>query len=327
MVLPVIGVEFPEEVVRAEVATLLEACDHAFLEGECGEADPARESAGEYELTAVVVWLGPTEARVTLRRPADDAFDSEDVSFSPEDDPLERYRALGFAIGTLGSGFVREPEQPSTPVAEPIPLLDVPKPEVRDVEDPPDPIPDAAVEGPAEPLPKQLTRYQLEAAFVGGNGIGSPRFGGELSVWAPVYRRWVSQWSLGHAVQPRSADGLDASFWLVNVGIGPRFVIDRASMAATVGIQAQGLSISLGEAELGRRRPALGPLMALHARLLGSSLSPFIGARIAYLSETPIALEQVDSDGNPIAESRREIDRHGPWQLEAALGASFAFGP
>jgi hypothetical protein len=322
VVLPVIGVEFPEDATRAEIAVLLDACDQAFLEGHCGEIE--RDAGVEFELTATITWLSETEARVGLERPADKAADSEEVSFVAQDEPLERYRSLGFAIGTLGSEFVTEPEP--EPLPEPAPPLQVPEPVARNPDDPPDPIPDAALETPPEPLPVELTRFQLETGIAGGNGLGNPRFGAEFGIWAPVHRRWVTHWSFGYAVQRPTDAGVGAAFTVGNASVGPRFLIRTVQLAAMVGVQAQLVEASLGEAELARDRPAVGPLMGLQARM-GGRLAPYLGMRVSYLSETPVTETSVDASGEVIEDSTREHARHGPWQLEGCIGLSFAFEP
>jgi hypothetical protein len=195
---------------------------------------------------------------------------------------------------------------------------------VRSPDDPPDPIPDAAPDDPPEPLAPELTRFQVEAGIVSGNGLGNPRFGGEFGVWAPVYRRWVSHWSFGYAVQPRTSDGTGAAFALANASVGPRFMIHTTLIAPTVGIQAQMIEASLGEAELNRGQPAVGPLMSVHARLTQGRLAPFLNIRASYLPKTPVTVQSVDETGAPLDES---LGQHGPWQVEALVGVSFAFSP
>lgn len=327
MVLPVIGVEFPEGAAPAAVAVLLDACDQAFVDGDCGELGRDDDEGIEYELTATIVWLNDTEARVSVARKKDGNFDSEDVSFVSQDESLERYRTLGFAIGTLGSGFVTEPATEPVP-EEPVPLLKAPEPEARTPpEDPPDAIPDAAFESPNEPLPPELTQFQLEAGALGGNGLGNVRFGGELGLWAPVYRRWVSQWSFGYATQARTSDGTGAYFLLANASVGPRFMIDRTLVSATMGVQAEQMEATLGEAEVGRKKPAVGPLISIYARLLRDTVAPFVSVRVSYLPKTPVLVQGVDPTGVAIPGTQRQLGQHGPWQLEASAGVSFAFAP
>jgi hypothetical protein len=142
-----------------------------------------------------------------------------------------------------------------------------------------------------------------------------------------VYRRWVSHWSFGYAVQPRTPEGAGATFLAMNASLGPRFAIDGALIAAIVGVQVQQIEATLGEADLGRKRPAVGPSMALHVRLINSQFAPFLEARASYLPPTPFLLEDVDATGATVPGSTRELGRIGPWQVEALVGASFAFTP
>jgi hypothetical protein len=318
---PIIGITFPEPVTSAEVTAFLEACDQAFLEGDC-----ARASSGTtFELSARVVWESETRASIIVARSEDGASDSEEVSFVENDEGVERYRALGFTVGSLSSAFVAVPEEvlPAPPLPEP---LAVPEPEVRDQVDPPDPLPEAE-DTPTRPLDEVLTRAAVEAGFQGANGIQNPRFGGEVALWVPAYGRWASRWSFAYSIQPETEDGVGAGFLEGNALVGPRFTIDRALVAALVGIQAQRPVFTLGEAELARNGVAVGPALALHARLDDSLLAPFLLARASYISRTPVRVEEIDEAGRPIPESTRDLGTHGPWQLEILAGVSTSFSP
>lgn len=318
MVLPIIGVELPAGAEAPEVAALIEACDRAFLEGECRRA-PSAEEGPAADLAASIEWLSSTEARVTIARPRDSASDSEEVTFLEQDAPLERYRALGFAIGSLGSAFVAEPKPPPEP---PAPKETAPEPTPPRTFDPPDPITDHPVE-PAPPLDPALTRVQLELGLLGGNGLEHPRLGGELALWVPVYGRWVSRVSGSLATQGRTTEGVGATFWDASVGFGPRWMAGDSLVAVIVGVQVEQLQLTLGEAELTRPTPAAGPFIGVHGRLLATRFAPFVALRAGALPVTSVALEALDSEGDVASET--PLATHGPLQAEVLAGLSLAF--
>lgn len=320
MVLPLIGVVVPDAAGPAEVAALLEACDRAFLEGAC-QRSPERPEAPASELSASIEWLSPTEARVTIARSRDASSDSEEVSFVEQDEGVERYRALGFAIGSLGSAFVADVE-PEPPLEEAAPLLTAPEPEPQRHVDPPDPIPDRP-SAPSAPLPPALSRFQLELGFVGGTGLEQPRVGGELAVWIPVVGRWASHWTGSLTTQQRTAEGVVADFFTASLGFGPRFMAGDSIVAVVAGVHIEQLRVGLGEAELTRRTPATGPFVAAHGRLLSSRFAPFLTLRAGTMPATPIVLQGLDEQGQPSTETR--LATHGPLQLDVVLGMSLSF--
>lgn len=324
MVLPVIAVSFPDTATRAEVVTLLDACDHAFLRGDCVEGKPDEESSTEVALRANVLWLNETEAEVTVERLSDASSDSEQVLFFQQDEAIERYRALGFTIGSLAAAFTQPRDKEET-APEGLPPLVAPVPETRDVDGPPKPPPAAAVrlQKPLDPL---LFQYDVEFGVVAGNGLASPRFGGEFGLWVPVYRRWVSQVSFGGATQPRTSSDVGATFLVGRFSMGPRFLLDRVLLTTTVGLQAQQLRVSLGEARLAREKPALGPVAAAHARFSQGRFSPFVSARLAYIDQTDLSLSQVDATGQNV-ESETSLGTHGPVQFDGIAGISIQFEP
>jgi hypothetical protein len=317
-VIPIIGVAVPDEVSTADVAALLEACDQVFVKGDCADArDPSDGS--EPELRANIDWLGPNQARVTILRKRDDASDSEEVSFVEQDEMTERYRALGFAIGSLGSAFVGpEPESPP----EPPPTLAAPEAEPIRTPDPPDPIPERPAEQ-SPPLDEALTRFHVELGALGGNGLAKPRLGGELGVWIPVVGRWASRWAGNLTTQEATSDGVSANFVAASAGFGPRLLAGDTVIAIIAGVQLQQMSVSLGEAELGRALPATGPFLAIHGRLLDRRFAPFLSVRAGTLPTTPVVVEELDAEGNPT--SNTLLVTHGPLQLDVALGLSLAF--
>jgi hypothetical protein len=100
----------------AELAALLAACSRAAAPKECVSSDA---KSAEPPLGVAIVRRDAERARIELglRSAPSAEWSTRDLVFQPGDDELERYRAIGFAIGTLVAGQ-REPPSPP-PASEP----------------------------------------------------------------------------------------------------------------------------------------------------------------------------------------------------------------
>src|SRR5215207_2215536 len=104
-----------------ELAVLISACSRAAAPNECitAEMRPADSPLG-----VAIVRREGDRARIELglRGVVSAEWSTRDLVFQPGDDELERYRAIGFAIGTLVAREMEPPEPPPPPVkAEPQP--------------------------------------------------------------------------------------------------------------------------------------------------------------------------------------------------------------
>ncbi|HYQ17585.1 MAG TPA: hypothetical protein VEQ58_17550, partial [Polyangiaceae bacterium] len=159
----------------AELTALIAACTRAAAPNECVSSDAKSVDA---PLGVAIVRRDGERARIELgmRTAPSAAWSTQDLIFQSGDDELERYRAIGFAIGTLVARQA-EPE-PAPKAAEPAPPL--PPPLVAPTSEPA-----PRVESPkTEPAP---TRRGSRSAWLdaGGNvGLGlvpgPPRAGGTL---------------------------------------------------------------------------------------------------------------------------------------------------
>lgn len=97
---------------------LLRACTIAAAPDRCEAAASATEAPVAY---AVVTWQGELGVLVEIGRPGDADWLERKMTFLPEDPPVERWQAVGFAIGTL-FGAAREQarkEESAPPPNEP----------------------------------------------------------------------------------------------------------------------------------------------------------------------------------------------------------------
>lgn len=91
-----------------ELAALISSCSRAAAPNECVTAETR---TGEPPLGVAIVRRLGDSARIELglRGVVDAEWSTRDLVFQPADDELERYRAIGFAIGTLVARAVEPP--------------------------------------------------------------------------------------------------------------------------------------------------------------------------------------------------------------------------
>lgn len=149
---------------------LISACSRAAAPNECITSDMRTSDSS---LGVAIVRRDGDRARIELglRGVVSAEWSTRDLVFQPGDDELERYRAIGFAIGTLVARQVEPPPPPPAKVAP----LDAPRP-------PPSPPP---VDKPraAQPPPGRRQRSTwLDLSGSVGLGLiaGPPRVGGTL---------------------------------------------------------------------------------------------------------------------------------------------------
>jgi hypothetical protein len=158
-----------------ELSVLIAACSRAAAPNECITSDTKTTDS---PLGVAIVRREGDRARIEigLRNVASAEWTTRDLVFQAGDDELERYRAIGFAIGTLVARQGEPPAtEPATPEAEP------PKP----AKVPPEPKPAAPLPPVTEPV--RPTTHHPRATWVdlsGSVGLGlipgPPRVGGGL---------------------------------------------------------------------------------------------------------------------------------------------------
>jgi hypothetical protein len=168
---PVVVEVYAPQPSTPELAVLLAACSRAATPHECVSSEA---KSAEAPLGVAIVRRDGDRARIELglRSVVSAQWSTRDLVFQAGDDELERYRAIGFAIGTL---VARETEPPPPPpTAEPAP----PAPPLRVT--PPAPVP--VKERPASTQPRLARAAWVDATGSVGLGLipGPPRAGGSL---------------------------------------------------------------------------------------------------------------------------------------------------
>jgi len=166
-----------------QLSTLIAACSRAAQPNECVTSDM---KTGEPPLGVAIVHREGDHARIELglRGTAQAEWSIRDLSFQPDDDELERYRAIGFAIGTL---VARQFEPPPSPE----PSVDDRATDSRVRKPPSSPAPPPRVEPPPSetkledtprPPRRALRSTWLELHGTGGLALvpGPPALGGVL---------------------------------------------------------------------------------------------------------------------------------------------------
>jgi hypothetical protein len=203
------GIAEPPEVM---IASMVEACQKAVGDGDCHLVRDAPQ--GPYRAIAILTWDGPDKVRVEvgLRRDTGTEWRTRAVAFQPEDRELERYRSVGFVVGTLAT----EEPPPAPPPATPPPPVQ-PPPEVAV---PPRPSPARTPEARSE---RPVRSLGLFATVGGALDEGAPRYGAALRA-----RFGLSPWlglaaSAGGSLRPGDDSGLSLRF--LDAGLGLSFVL------------------------------------------------------------------------------------------------------
>lgn len=155
-----------------ELAVLIAACTRAAAPNECITTEA---KGNETPLGVAIVRRDGDKARIELglRGGPNAEWSTRDLTFQPGDDELERYRAIGFAIGTL----VARQVLPAPPAPAPAPT---PAPNAMPTSSeaaPPDEPEAAATSAPRE---TRGTWLDLQGSVGLGLIPGSPRVGGAL---------------------------------------------------------------------------------------------------------------------------------------------------
>jgi len=206
-----IAVEIP--VVHAtpeRTEALLRACAIAAAPDQCQIADASSETPAAF---AIVTWQGELIAHIEIGRQGSRDWLERRLTFAEEDPPLERWQAVGYAIGTL-YGAARDDalqEGPAQPSPSPAPT-------------PPEPA------APPPSAHREAAAHTVQLAGLGRVGTGtesSARFGAALAL------------SARHAAGPfvgadASFDLSEASFEAPAATLSTRYVTVAASIGTAL---------------------------------------------------------------------------------------------
>jgi hypothetical protein len=248
---PIVVEVYAPQPTPQELSVLIAACRRAAAPNECITSDV---KTSEPPLGVAIVRRDGERAHIELglRNVANAEWSTRDLVFQPGDDELERYRAIGFAVGTLVARQVEPPPPPSPPPPPPSPPPPAaPKRPERE--------PGLVAKRPAPPRPRLPRATWLDVAGQVGLGLipGPPRVGGALRAASelipqgffataelgyaerlgdPALRaRWVNlALGVGHPLSPQ----------LRSLGVDVRlaFALERMAVTAVDGERTDGAS-------------------------------------------------------------------------------------
>lgn len=284
MPFPVVAVTLPEDTPPAYVAGLLSACTQAYAQGTCkrdsdlsqepqrpdgsaASSEPAStasvspnaltpstdspedsEASSEAPILATVSWSSPTTVSLLLGLPhwRNNRWLERAITFQEPDQPLERYRAIGFTIGSL-AGTVSEVarleqearEAGATPAAEQgssespeAPRLE--RPVATETRSPSETRPRPSLAEP-DPASHWFVRVFLAAEL--GEGFDALRRGGSLGVGV-----YTTGWGthLSGYYTDGSGSGIDATFagaeWTLDFRLRVRALEAQLSVGGGYGV-------------------------------------------------------------------------------------------
>lgn len=249
MVLPVAVEIAPPDSPKESVAVLLAACTRAKRGGECVLA--ADVAGGGTSAVAIVTWQGNARAlvEVGLRREGHPEWRTRTLEFDPNrDDLLERWRAVGFVVGTLANE-----EAPSTegdPERTPKPRESTSAKAAGEATKRSEPEPkatqgvslettsgDAVVAEDAPTFGRARGRLDVGASL--GPAFDDVRFGGlvrgEVQLPDPVR----AQMTLRYLERPSGAEELRAQWITMSAGLGVGFGGERVEFGVALDGRAE----------------------------------------------------------------------------------------
>lgn len=333
---PFVAVTLPDDTPPAYVAGLVTACSQAYPEGNChadsaeppasvpsdgqppqseGATDGRSESGGESPepppadssgktgvIVANVTWPTPTTATVLLGLPhwRNHRWIERSVPFKEQDQALERYRALGFTIGSLAVTIAEvaklEQEARETTTSTDA-VSDTRETESRPVEPPPPPPPQTnppapiydppdAVDIPIVTNDDEPSRLFVRGYAAGelGEGFDALRRGGSVALGL-FGAHWGARIS-GHYGNA-SGDGLDATFAGLEVSADVRLVWPALEADLCIGGGYGHLNARIDK-EASRAFPS--GTIAVHLMPTRWVVAPYlgVGARVLQVIETDV---------------------------------------
>jgi hypothetical protein len=217
--LPIVVVEVaPADADRELVQVLVDSCNSAVPRGRCVLEDPDDSELSAPTGVAIVSWQGDGSVRVEVgvQKQARSEWLSQELSFREQDDPEQRWRATGLAIGTLVGEMRWQAQQPAKePARDPQKDVGQPAP-ARDRAEP------RPAAGPIE------LRSWLDAGPVAGSALddGSFRIGafarGAFQLpESPLF----GALSVSYQARPNDTHGIDVTWTTVAGGAGYRLFV------------------------------------------------------------------------------------------------------
>ncbi len=278
-----------------ELAVLIAACSRAAAPNECITSDMR---SGESPLGVAIVRREGERARIELglRGTSRADWSTRDLVFQPGDDELERYRAIGFAIGTLVARRTEPPAPPtpaekkSPPPSEPVRTAPVSQPS----------------EAPAPEAPRTRATW-LELAGSVGMGVipGPPRYGATFRAASEIVPgKLFGTAETSYSQQGKAGDALRVRWLSLALGVGHPLVPQLHSLGVEARLQLVVERLSFTAVDEGQTDAAVrwkpGISAALDAHWQAAPPVGFVASALAHLDP---ARTVVRSGGTQVGET------------------------
>lgn len=277
-----------------ELATLIAACSRAAAPNECISSDMR---ASESPLGVAIVRRDGERARIELglRGTSRADWSTRDLVFQPDDDELERYRAIGFAIGTLVARR-SEPPTPPAPAAKAAPSSE-----------PMQPVPSSpASDAPEPPAPRTRATWLDLAGSVGMGVIpGPPRYGATFRAASELIPgKLFGTAETSYAQQGKSGDALRVRWLSLALGVGHPLVPQLHSLGVEARLQLVVERLSFTAVDEGRTDAAVRWKPGISAALDAHwQAAPPVGFVVSALAHLDPARTVIRSGGTQIGET------------------------
>jgi hypothetical protein len=178
-----VGITEPQ---RDLLGVLLGACSQAAADSQCYLVSEAPE--GPYRAIAIVSWEREDRVRVEVgvRRAEGGEWRTRQLSFQPADESLERFRSVGFVVGTLARDA---PDAQADAAHSELPKASPPT-------------------QPAASTPEpRISGFLMPLALVGGAlDEGGPRFGAGLRAGLRPHPNWFLMAAVEGSFRPRARE-------------------------------------------------------------------------------------------------------------------------
>jgi hypothetical protein len=207
---------------RELAAALVDACTQAAAPAG-SDCRLVRDAPNEtYTAIAIVTWEEGGKARVEVgvRRDPVSEWRTRELTFQAQDAEIERFRSVGFVIGSLATAS----RDDAVPKTEPEPEPPKPPPPPPPPPPAPPPVPIIAPSAkPTAPPPATVGRGWIGLGGTLGGGLdrGAPRYGGRLNAGIRIVPHLAAIVSAGASFRARDDKGLSAQ-WL-DAGAGLSF--------------------------------------------------------------------------------------------------------
>lgn len=309
----------PPDAPREHVMVLLAACGRASADAECLPA--ADVTASGSRAVAIVTWQGERRAviEVGLRKEGRPVWRNRSIDFQTQDDLIERWRAIGFVVGTLSRPEVEVPDSEVNPAPEPRSKPDIAEPALKKESQPepqakitPEPVREERSinrsprlgERPRRIASERPSRAVLDLGGVVGPGLEGVRSGAVARARLRLFEPLTAVFAVRYLDRP-VGDGSFGGRWITTAaGVGSVLGADDLQLAASVDARAEFFH---GRAEDGDRQDSAGRwISGLGLGLNGGwmpsrALGFFLGADGAWMfgtTELRIGDESVATDSS-----------------------------